>query len=56
VFWSAWFRVMWLVVMSGFHVMTLMTMNILFWENLVLMWVVLGWGFSRAKPFTRRLT
>jgi hypothetical protein len=47
VFWSAWFRATWLVVMSGFHVMTLITMNILFWENLVLMWVVLGWGFLR---------
>lgn len=34
------FRRAWLVVMVGFHLTTLITMNIFFWENLVLLGVV----------------
>ena len=34
------FRRAWLVVMVGFHLTTLVTMNIFFWENLVLLAVV----------------
>jgi hypothetical protein len=40
-------RVAWLCYMSGFHVGTLLLMNIFFWENLILIWIVLGWGLLR---------
>jgi hypothetical protein len=40
VFMSRVFRLMWLASMSLFHVGTLVMMNIFFWENLILMWVV----------------
>jgi hypothetical protein len=33
---STWFRRLWLVVIVPFHVSTLFTMNIFFWENIVL--------------------
>jgi hypothetical protein len=42
VFCSDRFRKLWLVSMSAFHVSTLVLMNILFWENLLLMWAVFG--------------
>jgi hypothetical protein len=36
------FRRIWLVGMSAVHVWILVAMNIVFWENLVLIWVVFG--------------
>jgi hypothetical protein len=40
----AWprFRPVWLLAMTGFHLATLVTMNILFWENLLLILVAFG--------------
>src|SRR5690606_27023043 len=43
------FRMVWLPCMAVFHVMTLFLMNILFWENLVLLGVVFWWGW-RPSP------
>jgi hypothetical protein len=37
---TRWFRWSWLAVMIPFHVSTLFTMNIFFWENLVLIIVL----------------
>ncbi|MCC5876817.1 MAG: hypothetical protein JJU11_11410 [Candidatus Sumerlaeia bacterium] len=37
-----WFRVLWLLVIIPFHLMTLFTMNIFFWENMVLALVTIG--------------
>lgn len=42
VFVSARFRTIWVIVMVGFHVMTLLSMNILFWENMILTALVFG--------------
>ena len=37
VLFSQRFRLLWLVVIASFHFITLVSMNIFFWENLVLM-------------------
>lgn len=37
-----WFRALWLLVIIPFHVMTLFTMNIFFWENMLLSLVTIG--------------
>ena len=43
------FRRLWLVVIITFHFVTLFAMNIFFWENLLLMLAIFGWGvWSRA--------
>jgi hypothetical protein len=34
------FRIVWLLVMTGFHLGTLILMNIFFWENAILLWVL----------------
>lgn len=47
VFCSDRFRKLWLVSMSAFHVSTLILMNILFWENLLLIWAVFGRSDTR---------
>jgi hypothetical protein len=39
---SATFRRSWLVVMLAFHLSTLVLMNIVFWENMLLLAVVFG--------------
>lgn len=44
VFVSSRCRVAWLLAVTTFHVGTLLVMNILFWENVILLWLVLGWG------------
>jgi hypothetical protein len=38
------FRLAWLVVIVSFHFVTLFAMNIFFWENLLLVLVIFGWG------------
>jgi hypothetical protein len=37
---SRWFRIPWLLVIVPFHLATLVTMNIFFWENLILLVLV----------------
>jgi hypothetical protein len=39
---SRWFRWIWLVVIVPFHVSTLLTMNIFFWENILLIFVFIA--------------
>jgi hypothetical protein len=41
------FRVVWLVVIVAFHLLTLISMNIFFWENLTLVLAVFGWEMVR---------
>jgi hypothetical protein len=43
------YRLVWLAVMSMFHVLTLVFMNIFFWENLVLIWALFWWGWEFPK-------
>jgi len=50
VLFSQRFRLLWLVVIASFHVITLVSMNIFFWENLVLMAVIFGWGIWTRSP------
>lgn len=38
------FRVCWLIAITGFHLSTLLLMNIFFWENAALCLAVFGWG------------
>lgn len=41
---SVWFRRGWLVIMIPFHVLTLLTMNIFFWQNiLILLCLFIDW-------------
>jgi len=42
VFCRDWFRRVWLLSMSAFHIAALVLMNILFWENILLIWAVFG--------------
>jgi hypothetical protein len=44
VLFSQRFRLIWLAVIGSFHLITLFSMNILFWENLALTGVIFGWG------------
>jgi hypothetical protein len=37
------FRLLWLFVMSGFHFLSLLVLNLFFWENLLLIWLILPW-------------
>lgn len=49
--WSPRFRLFWLSVMVPFHVSTLFVMNIFFWENLILLAVLLiGVRSSNSAP------
>jgi len=50
VLFSQRFRLLWLVVIASFHFITLVSMNIFFWENLVLMAVIFGWGIWTRSP------
>jgi hypothetical protein len=43
------FRFCWLFVMTGFHLSSLVIMNIFFWENLLLIWVLFGWRGSSEE-------
>jgi hypothetical protein len=49
------YRLFWLVATTLFHILTLFLMNILFWENVLLLFVTLGPMWSREKE-SRRLT
>jgi hypothetical protein len=42
-------RIYWLIVMSVFHVAIVFLMNIVFWENLVLLWMVFGGVPRRSR-------
>jgi hypothetical protein len=44
------YRRAWLVVIVAFHFVTLFAMNIFFWENLILILVIFGWGIWRREP------
>jgi hypothetical protein len=44
VLFSRMFRRIWLLVILPFHFITLFAMNIFFWENMVLILVLFGWG------------
>lgn len=44
------FRMAWLAAIVSFHFVTLLAMNIFFWENLVLSVVIFGWGIWREEP------
>ena len=44
VLFSRTFRRIWLIVIVPFHVVTLFAMNIFFWENVLLILVLFGWG------------
>jgi hypothetical protein len=50
VLFSRAFRMIWLVVIGSFHFITLFSMNIFFWENLVLIGVLFGWGIWTRSP------
>jgi len=52
---SARFRAIWLVVIVSFHIATLLLMNIFFWENLVLLSVLLTGSIDRLPDARRRL-
>ena len=46
------FTLMWLIVMSVFHLLSHFTMHIFFWQNMVLIWVLFWpfkWGFKRQE-------
>ena len=49
---SRLYRRVWLVVIVSFHFVTLLAMNIFFWENLLLVLVIFGWGVwtSEGSP------
>jgi len=50
---NTWFRRTWLLVMVPFHVTTLFTMNIFFWENILLILVfVAPIGYATGAPPT----
>ena len=50
---SRTFRLVWLAVIVSFHFITLFSMNIFFWENLVLVVVIFGWGVWRMDAVGR---
>jgi len=51
VLFSRTFGMLWLAVIGSFHFITLFSMNIFFWENLVLIGVLFGWGiWTRSTP------
>jgi hypothetical protein len=47
------FRLVWLVVIVSFHFVTLFAMNIFFWENLLLVLVIFGWGVWTSEGSQR---
>jgi hypothetical protein len=49
VLFSRLFRRLWLPVIIGFHFVTLFAMNIFFWENLLLMIAIFGWGIWTSE-------
>jgi hypothetical protein len=51
---SRHFRLVWLVVIVTFHFVTLFAMNIFFWENLLLVLAIFGWGLGTSEG-SRRL-
>jgi hypothetical protein len=46
VFVSRTFRLLWLLAMLCFHMLTLLSMNIFFWQNVVVMIVGVGYGLA----------
>lgn len=50
---SRLFRRLWLAVIVAFHFVTLFAMNIFFWENLLLVLVIFGWGLWRKDAPSR---
>lgn len=56
VLFSVVFRRIWLVVIASFHFLTLFSMNIFFWENLLLILAMFGWGvWVRGRAQTLRV-
>jgi hypothetical protein len=53
VLFSRVFRRVWLVVIVSFHFVTLFAMNIFFWENLLLVLVIFGWGVWTSEGSSR---
>lgn len=51
---SARFRLCWLLVMTGFHATVLLTMRILFWENILLAWLLIWFGLRHWPPSRTR--
>lgn len=47
------YRLLWLAVIVSFHFVTLFAMNIFFWENLLLVLVIFGWGIWRKDAPSR---
>lgn len=47
------YRLIWLPVIVSFHFVTLFAMNIFFWENLLLLLVIFGWGIWRRNGPSR---
>jgi len=43
------FRMVWLAAITCFHLTILALMNIAFWENVVLLWVIFWWGWRRVR-------
>jgi hypothetical protein len=56
VLFSQRFRVIWLAVIGSFHFITLFSMNIFFWENLMLIVVIFGWGIWNMDRTPSRIT
>jgi hypothetical protein len=50
---SRLYRRAWLVVIVSFHFVTLVAMNIFFWENLLLVLVIFGWGVWTSEGSAR---
>jgi hypothetical protein len=55
VLFSLLFRRVWLLAICAFHFVTLFAMNIFFWENLLLMITIFGWGAWTSEG-SRRLS
>ena len=57
VLFSVIFRRIWLLVIVSFHFLTLFSMNIFFWENLLLITALFGWGaWLRGRAPALRLS
>ena len=56
VLFSRMFRRVWLLVIVPFHAVTLFAMNIFFWENVLLILVLFGWGIWLRDGFPRKGT
>jgi hypothetical protein len=53
VLFSRWFRYAWLAVMLGFHVISLFVLNLIFWENLILLGLLVPWIDARGRSRNR---